>query len=50
MELGKHMSELFQNQDYGRTVFKHKELPIFVTDEFDFYRCIVFDKKFYGKR
>lgn len=43
------MSELFQNQDYGRIVFKHKELPIFVTDEFNFYRCLVFDKKFYGK-
>lgn len=43
------MSVLFKNQNYGRSVFKHKELPIFVTDEFIFYRCLVFDKKFYGK-
>lgn len=43
------MSELFQNQDYGRAVLKHRELPIYITDEFNFYRCLTFDESFYGK-
>lgn len=43
------MSELFKNQDYGITVLKHRELPIYKTYEFNFYRCLTFDEKFYGK-
>lgn len=43
------MSELFPNQNYGRIVYKHNELPIFETDEFDFYRCLEFKDEFYGK-
>lgn len=43
------MNNLFSNQSYGRTVYKHKELPIYVTDEFNFFRCISFREDFYGK-
>lgn len=43
------MSELFPNQDYGITVLKHKELPIYKTNEFRFYRCLTFNESFYGK-
>ncbi len=32
------MNSLFPNQDFGRTIWKHKQLPVYVTDEFDFYR------------
>lgn len=43
------MNNLFSNQSYGRTIYKHKELPIYVTDEFNFFRCISFREDFYGK-
>ncbi len=43
------MSDLFSNQSLGRTIYKHKELPLYVTDEFVFYRCISFCENFYGK-
>lgn len=43
------MSELFSNQDYGRTILKHRELPTYITDEFNFYRCLTFNEGFYGK-
>lgn len=43
------MSNLFLNQSLGRTIYKHRELPLYVTDEFDFYRCISFREDFYGK-
>lgn len=43
------MNELFTNQVYGKRVLKHKTLPIFKTNEFNFYRCISFEEKFYGK-
>jgi len=43
------MGELFPNQSYGQRIYKHKDLPIFVTDEFSFYRCVAFDDSFYGK-
>lgn len=43
------MSDLFSNQSFGRTIYKHKELPLYVTDEFNFYRCISFREDFYGK-
>lgn len=43
------MNGLFSNQDFGRTILKHKNLPLYKTDEFDFYRCICFNDSFYGK-
>lgn len=43
------MSYLFQNQSFGRTIYKHKELPLYLTDEFVFFRCVAFQKDFYGK-
>lgn len=39
----------FKAQDYGRLIHKHRELPIYVTDEFNFYRCVEFNDAFYGK-
>ena len=39
----------FINQDYGRPIYKYKELPIYITDEFDFFRCVEFREEFYGK-
>ncbi|HZK55216.1 MAG TPA: hypothetical protein VFC84_13600 [Desulfosporosinus sp.] len=43
------MSDLFSNQSFGRAIGKHRELPLYVTDEFVFYRCISFHESFYGK-
>jgi len=43
------MRDLFTNQGLGRTIYKHRELPLYVTDEFVFYRCISFREDFYGK-
>ena len=43
------MSLVFPNQDYGVEVLTHKALPIYKTHAFDFYRCVAFDDKFYGK-
>lgn len=40
---------LFPNQDWGRNIYKHNKLPVYVTDEFDFFRCVKFDSSFYGK-
>jgi hypothetical protein len=40
---------LFPNQDFGRNIYKHNKLPIFITDEFDFFRCVEFNESFYGK-
>lgn len=43
------MGELFPNQSYGKLIYKHTDLPLYKTDEFDFFRCISFDESFYGK-
>lgn len=43
------MSTLFPNQDIGRTVLKHKKLPVYITDEFNFFRCLALNDSFYGK-
>lgn len=43
------MSDLFPNQDFGRPIYKHVSLPIYVTDEFVFYRCLEFNNTFYHK-
>ena len=39
----------FISQTYGRPTYKHNSLPLYVTDEFDFYRCVAFCSDFYGK-
>ena len=39
----------FISQDYGRPIYKYKELPVYMTNEFDFFRCVEFRKEFYGK-
>lgn len=43
------MGKVFSNQGLGRTVLKHKDLPIYITEEKNFYRCICFNNSFYGK-
>ena len=43
------MSELFPNQYWGMEIWKHKELPILESHDFNFYRCIEFKESFYGK-
>lgn len=43
------MGKFFKSQDWGRTIFKHIDLPVYVTDEFSFYRCVEFREEFYGK-
>lgn len=42
------MGTLFNNQAFSSQVFRHKKLPIYKTNEFDFYRCVRFEDKFYG--
>ena len=39
----------FISQSYDRPTYKHTELPIYITDEFDFFRCVEFNDDFYGK-
>ena len=39
----------FISQDYGRPICKHKELPVYITDEFNFFRCVEFKDDFYRK-
>lgn len=43
------MSELFPNQYWGMDVWKHQELPIIESHDFNFYRCIEFTNDYYGK-
>ena len=42
-------SREFISQNYGRPIFKLKDLPVYETDEFDFFRCVEFKDDFYGK-
>ena len=39
----------FKGQAYGTPFVKHKSLPIYITNEFDFFRCVEFKSDFYGK-
>jgi len=39
----------FISHNYGRPIYKHKDLPVYITDEFDFFRCVEFNNEFYGK-
>ncbi|MBQ3795988.1 MAG: hypothetical protein II842_06845 [Butyrivibrio sp.] len=43
------MGEFFKSNDYFRSIYKHISLPIYKTDEFNFYRCVEFNDNFYGK-
>lgn len=43
------MSDLFPNHAFSSNILTHKRLPVIITDEFDFYRCITFKEKYYGK-
>ncbi len=42
------MGEFFISNNYMQPLYKHRSLPVYITDEFDFYRCIHFEEKFYG--
>ena len=39
----------FKGQAYGTPFVKHKSLPIYITNEFDFFRCVEVKSDFYGK-
>ena len=42
------MGELFPNQSYGRAIYKHANLPLYQTDEFDVtFNKHITDKTFY---
>lgn len=43
------MSVLFQNHSSWTKIYKHIELPIYIMEEFDFYRYIPFNENLYGK-
>lgn len=43
------MKKFFKSQDYGRPIYKHKDLSVYRTDQFNFYRCIEFQDGFYDK-
>ena len=43
------MSNFLPNHYLSYEVLKYKELPIYITAEFDFYRCVPFSEAFYGK-
>lgn len=43
------MDELFTNQYYGVDIWKHQELPIIESHDFNFYRCLEFKNDYYGK-
>lgn len=44
------MSALFSNHSDFSNVLRHKSLPIYITDEFDFFRCVEFEDHFYEKK
>lgn len=43
------MGEIFPNQYFGMGIWKHRELPILESHDFNFFRCIEFTDKYYGK-
>lgn len=43
------MGEFFSAQDYGRPVYKHNKFPVYLVDQFNFFRCLEFREEFYGK-
>lgn len=43
------MGDFFKSQDYGIPILKHRTLPVYITEQFDFYRCVEFNNNFYKK-
>ena len=43
------MGEFFPNQYWGMDIWKHQELPIIESHDFNFFRCLEFNDGFYGK-
>lgn len=43
------MGVIFKNNSFLSPVCKYESLPVYITEEFVFFRCIEFDKRFYGK-
>lgn len=43
------MSELFKNHAFCSEILKHKDLPIYKTYEFDFFRCVNVNDWVYGR-
>ena len=43
------MTRAFENQSYLSPVYRHRELPLLKTNEFDFFRCIDIGDWVYGK-
>ena len=43
------MSKLYSNHSHLSKVLKHSTLPILITKEFDFFRCVEFNQNFYEK-
>ncbi len=43
------MSKLYSNHSVLSKVYKHNTLPILITEEFSFFRCVEFTKGLYGK-
>lgn len=41
--------KLFKAQNYNQLTLKHNKLPVYKTKEFDFYRCVEFQERFYYK-
>lgn len=39
----------FISQSYNHPIYKLRELPVYITKEFNFYRCVEFKEDFYGK-
>lgn len=42
-------TRVFPNQAFGRETLKHIKFPVYITKEFDFFRCVEFNQSFYGK-
>ena len=43
------MGDLFPNQYFGMDIWKHQELPIIESRDFNFFRCLEFQDIYYGK-
>ena len=43
------MGEFFPNQYWGMDIWKHQELPIIESHDFNFFRCLEFNNSYYGK-
>lgn len=43
------MGELYPNQYFGIKIWKHRDLPLIESHDFNFFRCIAFKDNYYGK-